>query len=291
MDYILQISINVAVLAGVYSLLALGFNLLYSHSKFFDLSYAAYMLVGAYSYLFFSSLMHGVAAFLISILFTILFSILIEKYLHKKMREKKSSSVALMISSLGVLTVTQALVAIIFTSNIQTLSAGSQSITFYNAYITYLQIFIIIISLLSYAVIYILLKRSVYGIHLRAVSDNEELAVTSGIDINKVHLITTALASSLGCIVVILYGMDTSIDPYMGMSLLLKGVVVAIIGGLGRIMYGLYAALLLSIIETCAIWYIGGEWKDAVAFGVLILILLVRPRGIFPAPVGAGQVK
>jgi branched-chain amino acid transport system permease protein len=74
--------------------------------------------------------------------------------------------------------------------------------------------------------------------------------------------------------------MDTSLDPYIGMSLLLKGVIVAILGGLGNFMYGLIGAFILAILETLSIWYVGGEWKDAIAFFVLIVILLFRPTGI-----------
>ncbi len=298
MDYILQIILNTVVLAAMYSLLALGFNLLYSHNKFFDLSYAAYMLIGAYSYLFLSKIINitninflknnvylqgfsSVLVFLLAIIVAVLFSLVIEKYLYRKLREKKASGSVMMIASLGVLTVAQAIIAILFSSNIQTLSTGSQSISITGVYFTYLQIYIVVSAIVLYILTYFIIKNGKYGMRLRAVSDNEELALASGVNINKIHIWTTAAASAIGATIVIMYGMDTSIDPYMGMSLLLKGVIVAIIGGLGYMMYGAAAALLLAIIETAAVWYIGGEWKDAVAFLVLILLLLIKPTGIF----------
>lgn len=307
MDYLLQIILNTVVLGAMYSLLALGFNLLYSHNKFFDLSYAAYMLIGAYSYLFLSKTLSGqgfssILVFLLAIIVAVLFSLVIEKYLYRKLREKKASGSVMMIASLGVLTVAQAIIAILFSSNIQTLSTGSQSISLtipdtilnsdistlvtdtdsvHSVYFTYLQIYIVVSAIALYMLTYFVIKKSKYGMRLRAVSDNEELALASGVDINKIHIWTTVAASAIGATIVIMYGMDTSIDPYMGMSLLLKGVIVAIIGGLGYMMYGAAAALLLAIIETAAVWYIGGEWKDAVAFLVLILLLLIKPTGIF----------
>ena len=257
MDYLLQIILNTVVLAGIYSLLALGFNLLYSHNKFFDLSYAAYMLVGAYSYLFLSKTLENVNAnilksneilagansqnnvylqwvssfviFLLAIAVAVLFSLVIEKYLYRKLREKKASGSVMMIASLGVLTVMQAIIAILFSSNIQTLSAGSESISVSSVYFTYLQIYIVLGAIALYMLTYFIMKKSKYGMRLRAVSDNEELAMASGININNIHIWTTAGASTIGAAIVIMYGMDTSIDPYMGMSLLLKGVIVAII--------------------------------------------------------------
>ena len=74
--------------------------------------------------------------------------------------------------------------------------------------------------------------------------------------------------------------MDTSIEPLMGLGLLLKGIIAAIVAGLGSITFGILGALLLATSENAAVWYISGEWKDAVAFLILILVLLVRPQGI-----------
>jgi branched-chain amino acid transport system permease protein len=74
--------------------------------------------------------------------------------------------------------------------------------------------------------------------------------------------------------------MDTSIEPLMGLGLLLKGIIAAIIAGLGSITYGIAGAILLATSENMAVWFISGEWKDAVAFLILILVLLIRPQGI-----------
>ena len=79
----------------------------------------------------------------------------------------------------------------------------------------------------------------------------------------------------------ILIGFDTGIEPTMGMSLLLKGVIACIIGGIGNVYGGVIGAFLLAFIENFGIWQISGEWKDAIAFAVLILFLLFRPQGIF----------
>lgn len=281
MEYFLQIASNTVILASLYALLALGFNFLYSTNKFFDLSYAAYLIIGSYSFFILSKIgLPLLATFIFSILFTIVCAYIVEKYLYRKLREKKSSGAVMMIASLGILTVVQAVIAIIFTSNIQTLSASNVTLAFFGITVTYVQVTMVVCAILAYTLTYILLSRSSFGIQIRAVSDNEELAITSQLPVAKIRTMATIFGVSLGVIASILYGMDTSIDPYMGMQLLLKGTIVAIIGGLGSMMYGVVGAILLAIVENLAIWYIGGEWKDAIAFLVLIIILLWRPTGI-----------
>jgi branched-subunit amino acid ABC-type transport system permease component len=281
MEYFLQIASNTVILGSLYAILALGFNFIYSTNKFFDLSYAAYLIIGAYSFFTLSKINLPLpVTFVLSILFTVLCAYVVERFLYRELRKKKSSGAVMMIASLGVLTVVQAIIAIIFTSNIQTLSASNITLAFFGITITYVQVAMVVFAIVAYLLSYILLSKTSFGIQLRAVSDNEELAITSQLPVAKIRIIATLIGVSLGVIASILYGMDTSIDPYMGMQLLLKGTIVAIIGGLGSMMYGAVGAIILAVIENLAIWYIGGEWKDAIAFLILIVILLWRPTGI-----------
>jgi branched-chain amino acid transport system permease protein len=94
--------------------------------------------------------------------------------------------------------------------------------------------------------------------------------------IQRVFIIGGAIAGLAG----ILVGYDTGLEPTMGMNLLLKGVIASIIGGIGNVWGGFLGAFLLGFVENFGIWKISGEWKDAIAFGLLIIFLLVRPKGI-----------
>lgn len=281
MEYFLQIALNTVVLSSTYALLALGFNFLYSTNKFFDLSYASYLLLGDYLFLVLSKAhMPLTVTVLLTIILTILFGLAIETLLYAKLRVKKSSGAVMMIASLGVLTVTQALLAILFTSNVQTFGTEIKVLPFATLSMTYVQVAMVVVAIGIYLCVYIILKRTRFGLQLRALSDNEELAITSHLPIKKIRYIALSLGVATGVIASILCAMDTSFDPYTGMSLLLKGVIVAIIGGLGNMLYGALGAILLATVETAAVWYIGGEWKDAASFLVLIIILLIRPTGI-----------
>ena len=125
-----------------------------------------------------------------------------------------------------------------------------------------------------------MLKKTLFGKAIRAISDDEEVAKIAGI--NTEHIIgwTFFIGSAISGLAGILIGFDTGIEPTMGMELLLKGVISAIVGGIGSISGAALGALLLGFAENFGIWKISGEWKDSIAFALLILFLIFRPQGI-----------
>ena len=126
----------------------------------------------------------------------------------------------------------------------------------------------------------LLLKYTMFGKAIKAVSDDEEVAKIVGINTNKIISYVFFIGSAIAGLGGILVGFDTGIEPTMGFALLLKGVIAAIIGGVGSIYGALIGAFLLGFVENFGIWQISGEWKDAIAFILLILFLIFRPRGI-----------
>ncbi len=245
------------------------------------MTYAGYVVLGAYSYFTIFKLGLGM---LITIFLTFVFvavvAYLCERFLYARLRTRKATGIVLMVTSLGVLTIIQGVVAILFTSNIQVLRSTSNVFRFGEIVVTDVQLVTIMSAILLYGLTWYTLRQTKFGIRLRAVSDNEELARASGINVPFVRLAGTSVAAMVGALAGILYGLDTSIEPLMGLGLLLKGIIAAIIAGLGSIIFGVVGALLLATSENLAVWFISGEWKDAVAFLILILVLLLRPQGI-----------
>ena len=128
--------------------------------------------------------------------------------------------------------------------------------------------------------LFLFLRFTVMGRMVRAISDDVEAARVVGIPVNRVIGFVFFIASAIAGLGGIMVGFETGIEPTMGMSLLLKGVIATIIGGIGNPFGGVLGGVLLGLIENLGIWKISAEWKDAIAFGVLILFLLVRPSGI-----------
>lgn len=284
MEILPQLILNSIIAGAIYMMVALGFNLIYSTVKFFDLGYGALTTVGGYMvFLFYKKLGLDLSLSIgLGILITGSIGYLINKFIYKKLRDRKASNMVMLVASLGILTVLQAVIAMIFTSQFQTLSAGGNSRVFEiaGAVITEVQFIILVTGLLIAGVLSLVLKKTLFGKAVSAVSDDEEVSKIVGINTNKIIGAVFFIGSMIAGLAGIFVGFDTGIEPTMGMHLLLKGVIASIIGGIGNIYGGVLGAFLLGFVENFGIWKISGEWKDAIAFGLLIVFLLFRPSGI-----------
>lgn len=285
MSILPQLIINSIIAGAIYSLVALGFNLIYGTVKFFDLGYGALTAVGGYSVFFlYKNLgLNIYLAIVLGMLITAIVGFLIYRFVYAPLHERKSSSMVLLVGSLGAFTAIQAIIAILFSSQFQTLSksAGSSS-TFdiFGGIITDVQVIILVCGISIMLLIALVLNKTLFGKAIKAVGDDEEVSKIVGINTKKVIGWVFVMGGAIAGLAGILVGFDTGIEPTMGMSLLLKGVIASIIGGIGNVYGGVLGAFLLGFIENFGIWKISGEWKDAIAFGVLIIFLLFRPEGI-----------
>src|SRR3989344_48952 len=286
MDILPQLVVNSIIAGAIYAMIALGFNLIFGTVKFFDLGYGALMTVGGYGAFYFShSLGFNIwLAAVIGVGIAGFCGFLINKFVYMRLAKKKASSMVLLVASLGVLTALQALIAMLFTSQFQTLSSAlgpSKVYEIFGGVITQIQLLILVLGIVIMVALALVLKFPRFGKAVRAIGDDREVSEIVGINtskvIGKVFFIGSAIAGLAG----ILFGLDTGIEPTMGLSLLLKGVIAAIIGGIGNVHGGVIGAFVLGFVENFGIWKISGEWKDAIAFAVLILFLLFRPGGIF----------
>ena len=209
--------------------------------------------------------------------------LLSDKIIFLRLRRRKASVMTMFVASLGLLTVIQAVIAIIFTSRFRILTktfASGKSYQVLGAVVTETHLVIMITVLVMLVFLIYLRDRTKFGKAMKAIGDDHEVSKIIGIDtdriIGRVFFIGAASAGVGG----VLIGFDIGIMPTMGMSLLLKAVTASIIGGVGNIYGGLLGAFLIGLAENLAVWQISGEWKDAVSFVLLIVFLLFRPRGI-----------
>ena len=285
MSIVPQLILNSIIAGAIYTLVALGFNLIYSTTKFFNLTHGVMAAIGGYAVFFFSKEL-GWPLYIGIILGIVIAGLIgwgLDKLIYLPLRKRKASGMILLVASLGAFTAIQAIIAILFTSQFQTLSlnVGVQRIyEIFGAVITQIQLIILISGLVIMGILGLILKKTMFGKAIKAVSDDEEVAKIVGINTNKiigrVFLIGSAIAGFAG----IMIGFDTGIEPTMGMNLLLKGIIASIVGGVGSLYGGVLGAFLLGFVENFGIWKISGEWKDAIAFGLLIIFLLFRPQGI-----------
>lgn len=284
MEIVPQLIVNSIIAGAIYSMVALGFNLIYGTAKFFDLGYGVLTAVGGYAVFYFSKMLglNIYVSIVLGVLITGLIGFLIEKIVYERLRKQKASSMVYIVAALGVMTLLQAIIAILFSSQFQVFPATINANTYQilGGVITGVQLIALVLSILIMFGLVLLLKFTKFGKAVKAVSDDIEVSKIVGIDtdaiISKVFFIGSAIAGIAGIIV----GFDTGIEPTMGFSLLLKGVIASIIGGIGNIYGGVLGSFLLGFIENFGIWKISGEWKDTISFSVLIVFLLFRPQGI-----------
>jgi len=285
MEIVPQLIVNSMNAGATYALVALGFNLIYGTAKFFDLGYGALAAVGGYTVFF---LYRGLGLNLyISILLGAFVAgaigMIIYRLVYAPLRKRRSSSMVLLVAALGVMIALQSIIAILFSNQFQTLSRNVGSAVTYSIFggvVTQLQTITLILGLLIMAAIGLVFRYTLFGKAIKAISDDEEVSKIVGINTTKVMSWVFFIGSAIAGLAGVLVGFDTGIEPTMGLSLLLKGVIAAIIGGIGNVYGGVLGAFFLGFIENFGIWQISGEWKDAIAFGVLIVFLLFRPQGL-----------
>lgn len=284
MDIVPQLIVNSIIAGAIYSMVALGFNLIYGTAKFFDLGYGVLTAVGGYAVFYFSKML-GFDIYLSIIIGVFIAGIVgftVERFVYKKLRVRKAGSMVFIVASLGVMTALQAIIAIIFSSQFQVFpkSISTQTFDVFGGIITGVQLIILSLGILIMFSLVLVLRFTKFGKAIKAVSDDEEVSKIVGIDTEKIIGKVFFIGSSIAGLAGILIGFDTGIEPTMGFSLLLKAVIASIIGGVGNIYGGVLGAFLLGFVENFGIWKISGEWKDTIAFSVLIIFLLFRPTGI-----------
>lgn len=287
MDIVPQLIANSLIAGSIYAILTLGFNLTYSTAKFIDMGFGVLTAVGGYT-VFYISKMLGFPLWLgisVGILLSGLLSFLAYSFIYKPLRARKAESAVLLIASLGFLTALQAVIAMLFTSQFQTLSgllSGNNIFELFGGTFTAVQLSIFGVGVLLFVALVWLLKTTFFGKAITAISDDEEVSKIVGINTNRIVGQVFFLSGAIGGLAGILIGFDTGIEPIMGLPWLLAAIIAAIVGGIGNMYGGVAGAFLLAFAENFGIWKISGEWKTAIAFTLLILFLVFRPKGLFP---------
>jgi len=153
-------------------------------------------------------------------------------------------------------------------------------------YLSYQRVIVLAAAIACFVGLHLFVQKTKTGKAMRAVSQNREACVVFGIDVERISMITFGIGAGLSGVAAALVSPIFTIAPIMGARYLLKGFAVVITGGFGNVKGAIVAAYILGIAENFAAGYIAGEWRDAVAFGLMIIVLLFRPHGIFGRKVG-----
>jgi branched-chain amino acid transport system permease protein len=279
-----QLLINSLIAGAIYALVASGFSLIYATSKFIHFAHGATVAFSAYVLYFFFSMIGSNfwLSAVLSIIFAALLGLLMNVLIFKQLRKKKASGVILLIASFALLILLESLILLLFGADVKTVGyiKVAKGLEFLGAIITPLQIFIVVSSFVLLGLLFLFMKKTKIGKAMRAVSDNKDVAEIVGISSERIYSWAFIIGSAIAGFAGILIGLEQNLTSTMGTGLMIKGFTGAIIGGIGSVPGAVLGSFLLGIAENFGIWYLPSGYKDAIAFVLLFLFLLFRPRGI-----------
>ena len=288
-----QLILNAVISGSIYALVAISFNVIYRTVKFFHFAHGVVYTAGAYlAYTVVSSqwsVVNGslsigwwIYAFTLGILGASVLGILIDRFVYNPLRKKQASNLIFLLASFGVFIFIQNLIQLIFGAQILTIRTGpiKEGHQFLGAVITDIQISILLVSIILMVLLWFFIQRTKLGKAMRAVADDPIAANVVGINPERIIMASFAIGSALAGAAGILISFETNIEPTMGFNAILKGIIASIIGGIGSIPGAVLGGFFLGFAENLGIWKISAGWKDSIAFGILIVFLLIRPWGI-----------
>ena len=278
---------NALSLGCVYALFALGFTLVFGVLGVVNLSQGAVFMVGAYAAL--SAITKLNAPLWLAILgafaFSGLLGLLIDRIVLKPLRKREAPHLIPMIATIGLAIAINSLVQGLFGAENQRFPSEvlpQDSLQIAGIDVTVLELGIILVSFVMMTVLMLTLKKTQLGRALRAIAESPKAARLLGINVDGLFMLTSFVAAGLGGMSGVLIGLySNALFPLMGQPMLHKGIAVIILGGMGDIRGAMLAGLFLGFAEVLSVAYIGSDMRDAVAFGLLFLVLLVRPKGLF----------
>lgn len=285
----MQQLLNGLFIGSIYALFAIGFTLVFGVLDRLNLAHPAVFAVAAFVGIELVEVA-GLSIWLtLPIIFVVggLLGIIIERVAFRPLKNRPDATFAGLISSIALAGMFIALLQWRYGPNTRRFpvdSFPSTTFTVFGAQMTLLQVVILAISIVLMVALSLLVTRSRLGRGMRAVAENPTAARVLGINVDRVTAVTFGISSALGAVAGALFAMNVnSAQLGMGTAIELKGLAVIIVGGMGSLPGALVGGLLLGLAEVLAVQYVGSSWRDLVAFGLLFLILLVRPQGLFGA--------
>ena len=284
MSLFLQLLVNGLIAGAIYSLVASGVSLIYSVNKFVHFAHGSTIAVSAYAlYFLFSGLnLNFYLSCVLAVIFAGVFGFVMLKLVYEPLRNKKASSLILLVASIALLILFESLILLFFGADVKSINfiKVEKGLEIFGAIITPLQLVIIFTSLVLLCVLFIFMKYSKLGKAMRAVADNKDVAEIVGISSKKIFAWSFVLGSALAGVAGVLVALEQNLEPMMGTNLMIKGFTGAIIGGVGSVPGAKLGSYFLGLVENFGIWYLPSGYKDAIAFVILFAFLLFRPQGI-----------
>lgn len=288
--FLRQIIIGLTI--GSYlALIALGYTMVYGILQFINFAHSEIFMLGAFAGLFLISFFAGVQPPLLLFLLVVLGSMiacmivgaLVERFAYRPLRSAPRLNV--LITAVGVSLLLQNLGQLVFGSTPRVFPSIIETRPLWQSselVLTNIQMTVILVSIVLVAGLTLLVHRTKLGTAMRAVSFDIEVASLMGIPTDRIIVFTFLVGSSLAGSAAILYGLSyPKIEPMMGVWIGMKAFVAAVFGGIGSIAGAAVGGIVLGLAESFTVYYVSSTFRDAIAFALLIAVLLIKPSGLF----------
>ena len=283
MTHFIQTLISGLSLGSIYALIALGYTMVYGIAKMLNFAHGDIIMIGAYAGIVTVNQLGlpPIVAVIVSVVICAGLGMLIEFLAYKPLRQAPPLSV--LITAIGVSYLLQNLALIIFGSQQQAYPSLIElsSFTIGGVTVDGISVLTLLMTALIMVVLSFFINKTKLGKAMRAVSEDKNAASLMGISVNRTITLTFAIGSALAAFASIFYGMSyVYIKPTTGAMPGIKAFTAAVFGGIGSISGAMLGGILLGMIEQFSKTYISTLWADAIVFGVLVLVLVVKPTGL-----------
>ncbi len=290
MQSFLQNIINGVAQGSVYALVALGYTMVYGVLQFINFAHSDIFMIGAFVGIYaakwtngyFPPIVQVMVVTLCAMAFCVALALTIERIAYRPLRTAPRLNV--LITAIGISLLLENGGQVIFGADPRQFPSLLSTTSLLNSdelVLNNIQLTVILVSALLMVILHWVVHHTKLGTAMRAVSFDIEIASLMGIPTNQVIVFTFAIGASLAGCASVLYGLSyPKIEPLLGVMIGLKAFVAAVFGGIGNIMGAAIGGIILGLAESFAVYYISSSFRDAIAFGLLILILLFRPAGL-----------
>jgi branched-chain amino acid transport system permease protein len=268
---------------GVYALLAIGFSLIFGVARIVNIAHTAFYMLAAYC--FYALLTRTGLGFLVSGVISVVavtaFSVLCYRLVIEPVREHES---AVLIATIALALVFQELMLFIFGGHFLGIPSTLEgSLRFLGVSIPYQRLLILVVAAAMLVLVWFILYRTRLGLAIRATANDLEVANLMGMNVNRVAMATVAISVALASVAGVVVAPVFVVDPFMWLAPLVTMLAIVVLGGLGSLKGSLIGALIIGYVEAITVFVLpaGAYLKGAVALLIMVVVLLVRPEGLF----------
>ena len=290
----LQQLVNGITLGGVYALIAVGYTMVYGVISLINFAHGEIYMLGAFlAYTLVAVLgMPFFAAFFLTLVICAVLGIVLDFVAYRPLR--KAPRLAALITAIGMSIFLQNMAMLIWGSRIKSYPRdmlptffSEAAITFGDVTLSWLQLFILSITLLSMIILHLTIHKTRIGMAMRAISQDKTASALMGIGVNRVISFTFAIGSAMGAMAGILVGLYyNAIFPTMGYVAGIKAFAAAVLGGIGSVPGAMLGGGVLGIAEVMGAGYISSEYRDGISYAVMIAVILFKPSGLIGKQMG-----